>query len=98
MKKIICLILVLLLILSVAMPVFAVTPDLQTSSISIPDISDDVHVELPDSAFEGYIPDIDIELPEATEEPTEPPAEEQPDHPWCDWLHKWLRWWRDKIC
>lgn len=94
MKKIICITLSLLLILSMVAPVCAVTPDLDTPSISIPDISDDVHIEIPDEVFDDWFEEHPIEIPD----PTEPPEEPEPDRPWCDWLHAWLRWWRDKIC
>ena len=103
MKKILSLILALLLILSMAVPAYAVTPDLQTPSISIPDISDDVQKNLEEQydfshAVDNWLEEHPIEIPDPTEAPTEPPEEPEPVNPWCGWLHKWLRWWRDKIC
>lgn len=90
MKKIITFLFALCLIVSMAVPVMAVTPDLNPPAIpTIPDISDDVEFELPDSAFDGFIPDIEIE----TEAPTEAPAEAAPCVPgWYDWLLGWYRW------
>lgn len=90
MKKLITFALALALVVSMTIPANAVTPDLDTPSISIPDISDDVHVELPDGAFDDYIPDVEIE-------PTEPPADEMPNIPtWQDWLRGWFKWWHHK--
>lgn len=94
MKKIIAILLALPLIVAMAVPAYAVTPDLEVPDVpEIPDISDDVEIELPDGAFNDYIPDIDIdvELPEETEHPTDEPV--CPD--WCDWVKSWIDWWKD---
>lgn len=58
MKKIIPLLLSLLLILSLALPVAAVTPTLQPPDLpEVPDISGSVHVELPDKVFDDWFED-----------------------------------------
>lgn len=90
MRKLLASIIALSIVVSLAGPAMAVTPDLNPPAIpTIPDISDDVEIELPDSAFDGFIPDIEIE----TEAPTEAPAETKPpDHIWVDWLRVWYRW------
>lgn len=91
MKKLITFALTLALVCSMTVPASAVTPDSDTPSISIPDISDDVHVELPDGTFDDYIPDVEIE-------PTESPAEENPDvSTWHDWICGWFKWWINKF-
>lgn len=90
MKKISPILLAVLLICTMAFPAAAVTPPLQVPDMpEIPDISDDVEIELPDSAFEGYLPELDIEVTEPTE-PTEPPDQEEV----CIW-HGWYQWWKD---
>lgn len=96
MKKLIIFVITFAMILALAVPAYAVTPPLQVPDMpEVPDISDDVHVELPDSAFDGYIPDIDAEL---TEDPTEPPAEaDNCTTTWRDWLWNWYRWWTNLI-
>ena len=96
MKKIIALFLVLPLILAMAVPAYAVTPPLDTpASPTVPDI--EVDLDLPASVFEGYIPDI--EIPAATEAPTEPPEETDTcASNWHDWLRGWYRWWSNLIC
>ena len=94
MKKFTALLLALCLIVCMAFPVMAVTPDLNPPAIpTIPDISDDVEFELPDSAFDEFIPDIEFDVENETEAPTEAPAETKlPDHIWVDWLRVWYRW------
>lgn len=55
MKKLIALTLALTLILSLAAPVSAVTPALRPPDLpEVPDISDDVHVELPEDYWDNY--------------------------------------------
>lgn len=86
MKKIIAIVLAMLLIVSMAIPAVAVTPPLQIPDMpEIPDISDDVDIDLPEGAFDDYIPDIavDVELPE----------EQKPAAVWPEWLLIWYRWW-----
>ena len=87
MKKILAILLAVLLIVSMAIPAAAVTPKLQIPDVpKIPDISDDVRLNLPDGIFDEYIPDIaaGVELP----------ADEQqaPDN-WPEWLQLWYQWW-----
>lgn len=95
MKKIICILLTLLLICAIAVPAYAVTPPLAVPDMpEIPDISDDVEIELPDSAFEGYIPDIDIDITEPTE-PTEPPDQEETCTSWHDIVNGLYQRWKD---
>lgn len=90
MKKIIPILLALLLILSMAIPAAAVTPPMQVPDMpEIPEIK--VEIELPDSAFEGYLPDLDIEVTEPIE-PTEPPDQEEV----CIW-RGWYQWWMDVL-
>ena len=92
MKKIITILLALLLILTMAVPAYAVTPPLDTpASPTVPDI--EVDLDLPASAFDGYIPNI--EIPEATEPPEE--TDTCTSH-WHDWLRGWYRWWSNLIC
>ena len=102
MKKIICALLAVLLIMAMTVPAFAVTPDLGVPDVpEIPDISDDVEIELPEGVFDGYLPDLDIdieiELPtdpiEPPADPTEPPSEKPTCPGWCDWVKGWLEWW-----
>lgn len=54
MKRIISFILLMILLLSLAIPAYAVTPPLKTPSISIPDISDDIKVELPNNFWDNW--------------------------------------------
>ena len=93
MRKIIAIVLAVMLMVSMAVSVQAVTPKLDTPSITIPDISDDIHIDLPDSAFEDYIPDIGITI--ATE-PEEPP-EDIGCPGWCGVAWKWMAWWQNVI-
>lgn len=102
MKKIIALFLVLLLILTMTVPAYAVTPPLETpASPTVPDV--EVHIDVPDSAFEDYIPDINIavEIPEVTEAPSEPakePTAEEACAPnWHDWFRGWYSWWLNLV-
>ena len=102
MKKILALLLAVLLILAMAIPAFAVTPDLEVPDVpEVPDISDDVEIELPDDTFDGYIHDIDIDIDiELPEDPTEPPVEENPNRPcfnYCEFLKGWFEWWMHLI-
>lgn len=102
MKKIICLLLALLLILSMAVPAAAVTPTLNTPTITVPDISDSVKANIEeqydfDAAVDAYLEEHPIEIT-PTEEPTEPTEEDEPSCPdYHDWLSGWLRWWRELI-
>lgn len=67
MKKIIALLLALLLILSMAAPVAAVTPTLHPPDLpEVPDISGSVHVELPEDYWDAYFEEHPI-----TVKPTE---------------------------
>lgn len=98
MKKITAILLALLLIMSLAMPAFAVTPPLQVPDMpEIPEI--EVEIDIPDQVFDDWfeenpLPDIDIEveIPEVTEptEPTEPPDQDEV----CIW-HGWYQWCMD---
>ena len=97
MKKIICILFALMLVISMAIPAFAVTPEIGVPDMpEIPDISDDVEIELPDGIFDDYIPDIDIDV-ELPEEPTEPPAEKPIRYNWCEMVKCWINWWRGKL-
>ena len=66
MKKIIAIAMVLMLIFAMVVPAAAVTPPLDTPSITIPDISDDVHIDIPDSFWDKWFKDHPIVLPDAT--------------------------------
>lgn len=55
MKKIFAILLVVMLIASMAVPVFAVTPPLEAPDLpEIPDISDDVKIELPNNFWNNW--------------------------------------------
>lgn len=55
MKKLISLLLAVLLIVGMVIPVSAATPKLDIPDIpAVPDISDDIHVELPDGFWADY--------------------------------------------
>jgi hypothetical protein len=54
MKKIISFILTLMLIISMAIPAYAVTPSLKIPSIKIPDISNSVEIRLPQTFWDDY--------------------------------------------
>ena len=92
MKKIITILLAVLLILSMAIPAMAVTPPLDTpASPSVPDISDDIHVEIPDEVFDDWFAEHPIVI-EPTVEPTEPAEEDEPTRTdWRDWLSGWRK-------
>ena len=96
MKKILAILLAVLLIMAMAIPALAVTPDLGVPDMpEIPDISDDVEIELPDGIFDDSIPDIYPDLPP---EPTEPPLEEAPELPCFYYYVKgWFEWWMGVI-
>lgn len=90
MKKLICILFVLMLIVSMTVSAYAVTPPLGVPDLpEIPDISDNIEIELPDGVFDDYIPDI------APEEPTEPEEPVYPD--WCDWVKGCFEWWKDTM-
>ena len=92
MKKIFAILLAVMLIASMTVTTHAVTPPLGVPDMpEIPDISDNIEIELPDGVFDDYIPDL------TPEEPTEPPVEE-PEYPnWCDWVKGWMEWWKGII-
>lgn len=85
MKKILALILAVLLIVAMAIPAYAVTPELGVPDVpQISDIEFDIKIELPDDVFDDYIPDIDIDV-EVPEE------EHKPDYPaMIEALKKWF--------
>ena len=95
MKKNIAILLALLLILSMAVPAAAVTPPLDTpASPTVPDISDGIHVEIPDEVFDDWFDEHPIVI-EPTEAPTEPAEEDEPTRTdWRDWLSGWRQWWQ----
>lgn len=73
MKKIITFIIAMMLIASMAVPAFAATPSYQFPELpEIPDISDDIKFELPDSIWDKWFnehpinwkPVVKIELPD----------------------------------
>lgn len=66
MKKIIAIVMVLMLIFAMVVPAAAVTPPLDTPSITVPDISDDVHIDIPDSFWEKWFKDHPIVIPDTT--------------------------------
>lgn len=104
MKKIIAILLALMLIASMAVPAFAVTPPLQAPDMpEIPDISDDVKVDIPDDYWEEYFEKNPIVTPEQIEqaekptEPPAPPAQEPQDPDWCEQIVRWCRWFTEAI-
>lgn len=95
MRKIFVILLAVLLILAMAIPSMAVTPPLDTPAIPrVPDISDDIHVEIPDEVFDDWFAEHPIVI-EPTEAPTEPAEEDEPTRTdWSDWLSGWRPWWK----
>lgn len=87
MRKFICALFAMLLLLSITVPAFAVTPKTEVPDVpEIPDISDDVSVELPAGFWDQYFKDHPIEIPE-------PEAEIRQTGPgWREWLNNWYRW------
>lgn len=87
MKKIFAILLAVMLMASMTITTYAVTPPLGVPDMpEIPDISDNIEIELPDGVFDDYIPDL------TPEEPTEP---EEPEYPnWCDLVKGWMEWWK----
>lgn len=71
MKKFIMIILALMLIASLVVPAYAITPSLKIPSITIPNISGSVKIDIPDSVFDKWFEenpvDIEISAPEITE-------------------------------
>ena len=66
MKKILALILAVLLIASMAVPAYAVTPKYEFPDLpEIPDISDDIKIEIdiPDSFWDKWFQEHPIKLP-----------------------------------
>jgi hypothetical protein len=87
MKKIFAILLTVMLVASMTVTAYAVTPPLGVPDMpEIPDISDNIEIELPDGVFDDYIPDI------APEEPIEPEEPVYPD--WCDWVKGWFEFWK----
>lgn len=92
MKKILCMLIALLMVISMAVPAFAVTPDLDVPDMpEIPDISDDIDFGID---FGNIIGDWLGANPVPPLVPTEPI--EEPPAPvgggWFDWLRGWP-WW-----
>ena len=110
MKKFFVFISTLALVLSMSVTAFAVTPPLQAPDMpEIPDISDDVKVDIPDEYWDQYFDEHPI-IPEQTvpptEEPAEPPAEEPTEPPaeddnvtldWCCLISRWHQWLAGKL-
>lgn len=70
-KRLFGFVLIIALLYAVAMPVGAVTPTLNPPSLpQIPDISDDIKIDVPDSAYDSWIEDHPVVL-ETTEVATE---------------------------
>ena len=87
MKKIFAILLTVMLVASMTVTAYAVTPPLGVPDMpEIPDISDNIEIELPDGVFDDYIPDI------APEEPIEPEEPVYPD--WCDCVKGWFEFWK----
>lgn len=87
MRQIFAILLAVMLIASTTVSAYAVTPPLGVPDMpEIPDISDNIEIELPDGVFDDYIPDI------APEEPIEPEEPVYPD--WCDWVNGWFEFWK----
>lgn len=87
MKKIFAILLTVMLVASMTVTAYAVTPPLGVPDMpEIPDISDNIEIELPDGVFDDYIPDI------APEEPIEPEEPVYPD--WCDLVKGWFEFWK----
>lgn len=90
MKKIFAILLTVILVASMTVTAYAVTPPLGVPDMpEIPDISDNIEIELPDGVFDDYIPDI------APEEPIEP--EEPVYTDWCDWVKGWFEFWKGTV-
>lgn len=70
MKKILSLVLLLSLVMVLSMQVYAVTPIIKVPSVSIPDISDNVEIELPEEFWDKWFDEHP--LPEITIKPEAP--------------------------
>ena len=63
MKKILALILAVLLIMAMAVPAYAVTPKYEFPDLpEIPDISDNIEIELPDNFWSGWFKEHPIKI------------------------------------
>lgn len=103
MKKIIAIALALVLVLCLAIPVHAVTPELDVPDMpEIPDIGDNIDFGgidfgsiiggwLEENPIPPLVPTEPVEVPTEPAEPTEPV--EEPSAPigggWFDWLRGW---------
>lgn len=97
MQKFIVILLAVMLVVSMAIPAHAVTPDLGIPDMpEIPDISDDIDFGID---FGGIVGDWFEKNPAPPLTPTEPEETEPVEEPpapvgggWGDWLHGWP-WW-----
>lgn len=100
MKKITAIFLALILVLCLAAPALAVTPALGVPDMpELPDLSDDIHVTIPDEVLDKWFEEHPIEIvrptePPAPHEPMEKPQESPVRPGWMDWLLGWCRWLR----
>lgn len=85
MKKFIASFIAIVIVLSMAAPVLAVTPPLDVPDIpEIPDIGDDIHIDIPDEVFDSWF-----------EEHPVPPLMPSDEYSWFNWLRAWF-WWMPK--
>lgn len=64
MKHLLSIILILCLLCSLSIPAYAVTPSFNIPNITIPDISDNIKIELPDNFWDNWFKDHPIKLPD----------------------------------
>lgn len=98
MKKILSIMIALMLIVAMAIPARAVTPNLEIPDMpEIPDISDDIVIDIPDEVFDDWYE----EHPAPPLIPTEPTEsyEEYPDEHYMDipGVWGWFSWIRERL-
>lgn len=62
MRKIFAFLLAIMLVMSMAISAYAITPTFNIPSIKIPDISDDIEVKLPQSTWDNYFKENPIRI------------------------------------
>lgn len=100
MKKLIAILLAVMLVVSMAIPAHAVTPNLEIPDMpEIPDIGDDIVIDIPEDVFDDWFEEHPVP-PLVPIEPTEPVEDEPPVPDYSDWI-TWFRgwfWWMPGFC